>query len=85
LSGRSFKSNKFYETAKNMINKINKERRRSMNATPTQPINKNQWQGAKADPKQKQDRAQGRARTESHVSKYSKKKKKKKIIKEIKK
>jgi hypothetical protein len=35
-----------------MINKINKERRRSMNATPTWPSNKNQWQGAQADPKQ---------------------------------
>jgi hypothetical protein len=32
-----------------MINKINKERRRSMNATPTQHSNKNQWQGAHAD------------------------------------
>jgi hypothetical protein len=36
-----------------MINKINKERRRSMNAAP--------WQGAQEDPKQKQDRTQGRA------------------------
>jgi hypothetical protein len=27
------------------------------------PRNKNQWQGAKEDPKQKQDRAQGRAWT----------------------
>jgi hypothetical protein len=45
-----------------MINKINKERRRSMNATPIRPSNKNQWQGAKADPKQKQDRAQERAK-----------------------
>jgi hypothetical protein len=43
----------------NMINKIIKERRRSINATPTRP----QWQGAQADPKQKQERAQGRART----------------------
>jgi hypothetical protein len=33
-----------------MINKINKERRRSMNTTPTRPSNKNQWQGAMADP-----------------------------------
>jgi hypothetical protein len=41
----------------NMINKINKKRRRSMNATPTLPSKKNQWQGAQADPKQKQDRA----------------------------
>jgi hypothetical protein len=29
-----------------MINKINKERRRSMNSTPTRPSNKSQWQGA---------------------------------------
>jgi hypothetical protein len=33
-----------------MINKINKERRRSMNATPTRTSNKNQWSGAQADP-----------------------------------
>jgi hypothetical protein len=44
----------------NMINKINKERRRSMNATPIGSSNKNQWQGAQADPKQNQ----GRAKTE---------------------
>jgi hypothetical protein len=36
-----------------MVNKIIKERRRSMNATPIRPSNKNQWQGAQADPKQK--------------------------------
>jgi hypothetical protein len=36
-----------------MINKVNKERWRSINATPTLPSNKNQWQGAQADPKQK--------------------------------
>jgi hypothetical protein len=41
-----------------MINNINKEKRLSMNATPIRPSNKNQWQGAQADPKQKQDRAQ---------------------------
>jgi hypothetical protein len=41
----------------------NKERRRSMNATPTRPSNNNQWQGAQEDPKQNQDRVQGRART----------------------
>jgi hypothetical protein len=41
----------------NMINKIIKERRRSMNAAPTQTSNKSQWQGAKEDPKQKQKRA----------------------------
>jgi hypothetical protein len=46
------------------INKINKERQRLMNAAPTRPSNKNQWQGAQADPKQKQDRAQSRARTD---------------------
>jgi hypothetical protein len=34
---------------RNMINKINKERRRSMNATPTWPSDKNKWQGAQAD------------------------------------
>jgi hypothetical protein len=45
-----------------MINKINKERRRSMNAAPTRPSNKSQWQGAQEDQKQKQDRAQDRAR-----------------------
>jgi hypothetical protein len=28
-----------------------------MNTTPIWPSNKNQWQGAKEDPKQKQDRA----------------------------
>jgi hypothetical protein len=43
--------------------KLNKERRCSMNATPTRPTNKNQWQGAQEGPKQKQDRAQGRARS----------------------
>jgi hypothetical protein len=32
-----------------------------MNVTPTQLSNKSQWQGAQEDPKQKQDRAQGRA------------------------
>jgi hypothetical protein len=31
-----------------------------MNATPTWPSNKGRWQGAQADPKQKQDGAQGR-------------------------
>jgi hypothetical protein len=36
-----------------MINKINKERQRSINATPTLPSTRNQWQGAK-DPEQKQ-------------------------------
>jgi hypothetical protein len=36
-----------------MINKTNKERRRSMNATPTRPGNKNQWQGAQEDHKHK--------------------------------
>jgi hypothetical protein len=46
-----------------MINKINQERWRSMNATTTPPSNKNYWQRAKEDPKQKQDRAQDKART----------------------
>jgi hypothetical protein len=46
-----------------MIKKINKQRRWSMNATPIRPSDKNQRQGAQADPKQKQDRAQDRART----------------------
>jgi hypothetical protein len=36
-----------------MKNKINKERRRSMNTTPTRPSNKSQWQGAQEDPKRK--------------------------------
>jgi hypothetical protein len=43
-----------------MINKINKERRRSMNAAPTRSSNKSQWQEAQEDPNQKQDRAQER-------------------------
>jgi hypothetical protein len=30
------------------MNKIDKERRRSMNAAPTRPSNKRQWQGAVA-------------------------------------
>jgi hypothetical protein len=38
-----------------MKNKINKERRRSMNAAPTRPSIKSQWQGAQEDPKQKQE------------------------------
>jgi hypothetical protein len=38
-----------------MINQINMEGRRSMNATSTQLSNKNQWQGAKEDPEQKHD------------------------------
>jgi hypothetical protein len=33
-----------------------------MKATPTWQRNKKQWQGAKEDAKQKQDRAQGRAK-----------------------
>jgi hypothetical protein len=32
-----------------------------MNAVPTRSSDKSQWQGAQEDPKQKQDRAQGRA------------------------
>jgi hypothetical protein len=45
-----------------MVNKINKERRRSMNATPTRPNKKDRWQGAHDDPKHKQNRVQGKAR-----------------------
>jgi hypothetical protein len=41
-----------------MINKINKERRRSMNATIKRLSNKNFWQGAQANPKQNQDSAE---------------------------
>jgi hypothetical protein len=37
----------------NMINKIDNERRRSMNAAPTRPSNKRQRQGAQEDPKEK--------------------------------
>jgi hypothetical protein len=36
-----------------MINKIDKEKRRSMNAAPTRPSNKRQLQGAQEDPKEK--------------------------------
>jgi hypothetical protein len=54
-----------------MLNKINKERRRSMNATPTRPSNKSQWQGAQEDPKQKQDRAQGIAQAGKPLKLYS--------------
>jgi hypothetical protein len=36
----------------NSINKINKERRRSINSTPTRPSNKNQLQGAQESPRQ---------------------------------
>jgi hypothetical protein len=43
-------------------NKIDKERRHSMNAAPTRPSNKRQRQGAQEDSKEKQDRAQGRVR-----------------------
>jgi hypothetical protein len=46
-----------------MINNINHERRRSMDATPTRPSSKGKLQGTQKDPKQKQDRAQGRARS----------------------
>jgi hypothetical protein len=40
-----------------MIKNINKERRRSMNATPTRPSYKNHWQGGQEDPKQKRQGA----------------------------
>jgi hypothetical protein len=45
-----------------MINKIIKERQRSMNAAPTRPSNKTQWQGAQDDSKQKQERELGTGR-----------------------
>jgi hypothetical protein len=46
-----------------MIDKIDKERRHSMNAAPTRPSNKRQRQGAQEDPKEKQD-------TSADVSKF---------------
>jgi hypothetical protein len=52
-----------------MINKIIKERRRSMNAAPIRPSNKSQRQGAQEDPKQKLERAQGRARAGKQLPK----------------
>jgi hypothetical protein len=52
-----------------MINKIDKERRHSMNAAPTRPNNKRQRQGAKEDPKEKQDRAKPRKMSSFTVSK----------------
>jgi hypothetical protein len=36
----------------NMIDKIDRERRHSMNAAPTRPSNKRQRQGAQEDPKE---------------------------------
>jgi hypothetical protein len=61
------KSKKKYHVAVcNMINKINKERRRSMNATPKRSSNKSQWQGAQEDPKQKQDTAKGSNQFQVH-------------------
>jgi hypothetical protein len=36
-------------------NKINKERRRSINATPARLSHKNQWQGAQEDLKQNRE------------------------------
>jgi hypothetical protein len=48
-----------------MTNKINKERQRSMNATPTRSSHhKSQWQGAQEDPKQNIDKG-------CHVAIYS--------------
>jgi hypothetical protein len=49
-------------TLENMINKV---RRRSMNATPTRPSNKSQWQGAN-----KNRTAQGRARAVKSLKSY---------------
>jgi hypothetical protein len=55
-----------------MINTINKETRLSMSETPTGHSNKNRCQGAQEALKQKQDRAQGRARTgQSLTIKYN--------------
>jgi hypothetical protein len=51
-----------------MINTINKERRRPMSATPTRTSNKDQRPEAQEDPKQKQDRSQGKARTGQVIS-----------------
>jgi hypothetical protein len=45
-----------------MVNKINKDMRRSMNATTTRPSDKDQRPEAQEAPKPEQDRAQGRAR-----------------------
>jgi hypothetical protein len=45
-----------------MINKINKEKRRAFNATPTRPSNKNQWLGAQEDPKINNCKGQGNKR-----------------------
>jgi hypothetical protein len=52
-----------------MTNNINKERRRSMNATPTRPSNKTQWQGAQADPTKT---GQGTDRLITKMIKYDK-------------
>jgi hypothetical protein len=44
-----------------------------MNATPKGPSNKNQWQGAQEDKKKKkQDKAQGRVRTDLSLKCYIK-------------
>jgi hypothetical protein len=57
-----------------MLNSINKERRRSKNATPTPRSNKNQRQRSQEDPKQKPDRTQGRALKDNHLNDTLKKK-----------
>ena len=46
-----------------MINKINKERRRSMNATPHDPATRTSGKKPRRTPNKTQDRALGRART----------------------
>jgi hypothetical protein len=43
-----------------------------MNAAPTRPSNKSQWQGAQEHPKQKQERAQGRTRAGKPLPKNKK-------------
>jgi hypothetical protein len=51
-----------------MINKINKERRRSLNATPTRPSNNEKRPGAQEDPRQKQDMAQAEHEQDNHFN-----------------
>jgi hypothetical protein len=58
----------------NMIDKINKNMRGSMNATPTRHRNKNQSQGAQEDPKQKTEQG-ARQSTDRHITKMIHRKK----------
>jgi hypothetical protein len=55
-----------------MINKIIKERLRSMNAAPTRPSNKSQWQGAQEDPKQKHKNRKGHKAEHGQANHYLK-------------